>query len=101
MHTNIIREEVQRVAKLAKLRFSDDEIDSFTEQFNRIVVYVEKLNEVDCEGVEPMARVGKDITPPRADEPEKMLEPAEALKNAPKKTEGFFSVPKVIGDGVE
>ncbi|MCB0712694.1 MAG: Asp-tRNA(Asn)/Glu-tRNA(Gln) amidotransferase subunit GatC [Ignavibacteriae bacterium] len=96
MHTNITQEEVRRVAALAKLRFSDEEIESFTEQFDRIVAYVEKLNEVDCTGVEPMARVGGEITPPREDTPGELLEPAEALKNAPKKMEGFFSVPKVI-----
>ncbi len=96
MHTNITQEEVRRTAKLAKLRFSDDEIDSFTEQFDRIVAYVEKLNEVDCTGVEPMARVGEEMTPPREDGIGEMLPPSEALKNAPKKTEGFFSVPKVI-----
>lgn len=97
-HQKITREEVERIAGLAKLSFSEEEIDGFTEQFDSIVAYVEKLNEVDTEGVEPMARASTDITEPRADEVGEMLDQSEALKNAPKKLEGFFSVPKVLGD---
>ena len=63
-HRRITREEVERVAQLAHLRFSPDEIDSFTEGFDRIIAYVEKLGEVDTEGVEPMTRTTTDVTPP-------------------------------------
>ena len=94
----ISQEEIRHIAKLAKLRFSDEEISDFAGQFNRIVAYVEKLNEVQTEGVEPMARLQKDATALRSDVPGEMLSAPEALKNAPKKTEGFFNVPKVIGD---
>lgn len=101
MSHEISREEITHIARLAKLRFSEEELGDFSAQFNRIVAYVEKLNEVDTEGVEPMARLQGEAVPLRADEPGLMLEPAEALKNAPKKTEGFFTVPKVIGDVAE
>lgn len=97
-HRKITRDEVERVAQLAHLRFSPDEIDAFTEGFDRIIAYVEKLGEVDTGGVEPMTRTTTDVTPPRPDEAGAMLDPAEALKNAPKKTEGFFRVPKVIDE---
>lgn len=97
-HRKITREEVERVAQLAHLRFSDDQIDDFTESFDRIVAYVEKLSEVDTEGVEPMTRTTADVTPPRPDEVGAMLESSEALSNAPARTEGFFRVPKVIDD---
>jgi len=97
----ISQEEIRHIARLAKLRFADEEIDAFAAQFNRIVAYVEKLNEVDTEGVEPMARLLRGATELRADEPGPMLAPAEALKNAPRKTEGFFSVPRVLGEDVE
>lgn len=97
-HKRVTREEVERIAGLARLRFSEEELESFTEGFDRIVAYVEKLDEVDTTGVEPMARAATDQTEPRADEVGEMLEPAEALKNAPQKTEGFFRVPKVLGD---
>lgn len=101
MHTKITRREVERVAALAKLRFGDDEIDAFTEGFDRIVAYVEKLNEVDTEGVEPMTRIVEEGVEAREDVVGPMLTQAEALKNAPRKTEGFFSVPKVIGESGE
>ena len=100
-HTTITRDEVERIARLARLRFSDEELETFTKDFDRIIAYVEKLDEVDCEGVEPMMRAATDVRPPRADEPDEMLEPAEALKNAPEKTEGFFRVPKVLGESPE
>jgi aspartyl-tRNA(Asn)/glutamyl-tRNA(Gln) amidotransferase subunit C len=95
------QEDVRTVASLARLRFSDDELASFTTQFNQILAYVEKLNEVDTTGVEPMASVLDTHNVLRDDEPGPMLSSAEALANAPRKTEGFFSVPKVIGDVAE
>lgn len=101
MKEEISQEEIRHIARLAKLRYSDEEIGAFAEQFNRIVSYVEKLNEVDTEGVEPMARLQREATELRTDEPGPMLAPAEALKNAPKKTEGFFSVPRVMGEDLE
>jgi len=101
MHTKITRQEVERVAALAKLRFADDEIDAFTEGFDRIVAYVEKLNEVDTDGVEPMTRIVEEGVESREDVVGPMLTQAEALKNAPRKVEGFFSVPKVLGDAAE
>ncbi len=100
-HTKITREEVKRIARLARLRFDENELEKFAEEFDRIIAYVEKLGEVDCEGVEPMTRAQTDIRPPRHDEVGEMLDPAEALKNAPEKTEGFFRVPKVMGESPE
>lgn len=101
MSHEISREEISHIARLAKLRFTEEELGDFSAQFNRIIAYVEKLNEVDTEGVEPMARLQEEATSLRLDEPGPMLDVAEALKNAPKKTEGFFNVPKVIGDALE
>jgi aspartyl-tRNA(Asn)/glutamyl-tRNA(Gln) amidotransferase subunit C len=94
-------EDVRTVATLARLRFRDDELASFTTQFNQILAYVEKLNEVDTAGIEPMASVLDASNVLRDDEPGPLLSSAEALSNAPRKTEGFFSVPKVIGDVAE
>jgi aspartyl-tRNA(Asn)/glutamyl-tRNA(Gln) amidotransferase subunit C len=94
-------EDVRKVASLARLRVSDEELEGFTAQFNQIVAYVEKLDEVDTTGVEPMTSVLDASNVLRDDEPGPLLTSAEALSNAPKKTEGFFSVPKVIGDVAE
>jgi len=97
----ITSDQIQHIARLARLRFTQDELEGFTEQFNQILAYVEKLNEVDTSGVEPMESLFDSTVPLREDVPGEMLPPAEALRNAPAKTEGFFSVPKVIGDIIE
>lgn len=94
-------EDVRKVATLSRLRLDDSELEHVTAQFNQIVEYVAKLNEVNTTGVEPMSSVLDVANVLRDDEPGPLLTPAEALSNAPKKTEGFFSVPKVIGDVAE
>lgn len=99
--STISTDQIEHVARLARLRFGPDEITGFAAQFNQIVAYVEKLNAADTEGIEPMTSVLAMADVLRDDEPGPMLSPAEALQNAPKKTEGFFTVPKVIGDMAE
>jgi aspartyl-tRNA(Asn)/glutamyl-tRNA(Gln) amidotransferase subunit C len=94
-------EQIAHIARLARLRFSPEALDGFTAQFNQILAYVEKLNEVDTEGVEPMANISRQSERLRDDEPGPLLTPAEALSNAPRRNEGFFTIPKVIGDAVE
>jgi aspartyl-tRNA(Asn)/glutamyl-tRNA(Gln) amidotransferase subunit C len=95
------RETISKVAALARLRFAPEELEGFAAQFNQIVSYVEKLNEVETTGVEPMASTLESVNVLRDDVPAAMLSQAEALRNAPRKTEGFFTVPKVIGDVAE
>lgn len=93
------RDEVRRIAALAKLEFSESEIDEFTPQFGEILDYVEKLLEVDVEGVEPTSQVGltgEAGAPGREDEPRPSLGADTALANAPDPGAGHFRVPKVI-----
>lgn len=96
--SQITSSQVQHIARLAKLRFTPEELADFTEQFNQIVSYVEQLEEADTEGVAPMTSSLEEWNIMRDDVPGSMLSATEALRNAPKKTEGFFTVPKVIGD---
>lgn len=98
MHETITPEQIAYIAKLARLRFSADELAGFTAQFNQILEYVEHLSEADTTDVEPMTSLLETTSPLREDIPGPMVSPAEALSNAPKKTEGFFSVPKVVGE---
>ncbi len=98
MKTTISPEEVRHIARLARLRFSDEELAGFTDRFNQILAYVEKLTEVDVEGVEPMTGMHEETDTMRDDVEGPMLPQSAALRNAPGKTEGFFTVPKVIGD---
>jgi aspartyl-tRNA(Asn)/glutamyl-tRNA(Gln) amidotransferase subunit C len=90
------RSDVERVAELARLRFSDEELDSFTAEMNGILKLFEELSGVDTEGVEPAFRVLRRTSVFRDDEPREMLEPRDALANAPDAHDGTFRVPDVL-----
>ncbi|MBN1480611.1 Asp-tRNA(Asn)/Glu-tRNA(Gln) amidotransferase subunit GatC [candidate division KSB1 bacterium] len=90
-------QEVDHIARLAKLSFSEDEKEKFVEQFNQILTYMEKLNELDTSDVEPTYNVLALTNVMRPDEEKTWLSQEEALANAPRSNHGFFSVPKVIG----
>ena len=97
---SVNRDEVRRIAALARLEFSDTEIDGFTRQFGDILDYVEKLREVDVTGIEPTSQVGGPgagaVAPMREDEVRPSLGTDAALANAPDPGSGHFKVPKVI-----
>ena len=90
-------EEVEGIAKLAKLSFSEEEKEKFVEQFNQILAYVEKLNELDTQDVNPTNNVLDLVNVMREDVVKTWLTQEEALANAPAKKSGYYSVPKVIG----
>jgi aspartyl-tRNA(Asn)/glutamyl-tRNA(Gln) amidotransferase subunit C len=94
----ITREEVLRIAELARLQFSERELEAFTAQFQRILEYVEKLKEIDIEGVEPTSHVFSEAAGEglRADTAIPSLPTAEALKNAPDPGQDHFRVPGVL-----
>ncbi len=89
--------DVEHIAKLAKLEFSEDEKAKFTEQFNEILTLMEKLNELDTSEVEPLSHVIELQNVFREDAVKPSISTEEALENAPAKTDKFFKVPKVIG----
>ncbi len=92
----ITRDEVLHVAGLARLEFEPDEIEAFTGQLAAILDYVAKLEELDLEGVEPMAHVHEAVNAFREDEVRRSLPREEVLAAAPDAEEGCFRVPKVI-----
>jgi aspartyl-tRNA(Asn)/glutamyl-tRNA(Gln) amidotransferase subunit C len=95
----ITRDEVLKIAALANLHFTEDEAAAFTEQFQRILHYVEKLSEVDVGGVEPTSHVSAAATSEpalRPDEVRPSLPVDEALSNAPDAGHDHFRVPKVL-----
>jgi aspartyl-tRNA(Asn)/glutamyl-tRNA(Gln) amidotransferase subunit C len=91
-------EDVDHIAKLARLEFTKEEKEKFTHQLNEILAYVEQLNKLDTGNVEPLSHVIDLSNVFRRDEVKPGLTTEEALMNAPAKTEKFFKVPKVIGD---
>jgi aspartyl-tRNA(Asn)/glutamyl-tRNA(Gln) amidotransferase subunit C len=89
---------VQRIAELARLELSNDELDLFTRQLGDILTYVEQIRALDTTGVAPTSQV---LNRPvdRDDVPSKCLTRAELLGNAPDAAieAGMFKVPRVIG----
>ena len=92
----ITSEQVLHVANLARLRFAPEEVEGLAAQLSSILSYVEKLGELDLEGVEPTAHVHEIFNAFREDEPRPGLTNEEALANAPDSEAGCFRVPKVI-----
>jgi aspartyl-tRNA(Asn)/glutamyl-tRNA(Gln) amidotransferase subunit C len=90
--------DVEHIAKLANLEFTDEEKEKFTHQLNKILEYMEQLNKLDTTSVEPLSHIIELSNVFRADEVKKSISTEEALKNAPSKTEKFFKVPKVINE---
>lgn len=94
---SITIQEVQHLAKLAKLSFSDDELAKIAKELDEIVGYVEQLKELNIEGIAPTSHVLDLANVFREDKVETALPVEEVLRNAPATNHGYFSVPKVIG----
>ena len=95
---SVTLKDVEYIAALARLEFTDEEKATFTHQLNSILAYVEQLNKLDTTSVEPLAHVIGLEDAYREDIVKPGVTQEEALKNAPAKTDKFFRVPKVIGD---
>lgn len=93
---SIDTETARRVAKLARIRVEEDDLPALAGEFNAILGFIEQMQEVDVEGVEPMVSV----TPMRLKRREDVVtdgdQPDKVLANAPDAREGFFAVPKVV-----
>lgn len=87
---------VKRVAKLARIRVSDDEAAHLEGELNAILGFVEQLGEVDVEGVEPMTSVTDMVMKKRPDHVTEGNKSADVVGNAPATEDGFFLVPKVV-----
>ena len=92
----LTREQVEHVAKLARLKLSEDELKRYTTQLSDILGYVEQLNKLDTKGIEPTSHAVEVPTPFREDEPKPCLSPEEALANAPERHGDYVKVPRVI-----
>ena len=97
----IDREMVEYVARLSRIELTEAESERFTSQLERILEYVDKLNELDTVGVEPMAHVPGRRNVLRADEVSESLPCGEVLANAPDRTEDSYRVPKIIQSEME
>jgi len=93
---HLSKKEVEHIAWLAHIELSDKEKTLFTEQFNEILDYFKKIDEVDTEGVEPTYHVLDLKNVSRKDKTTPSLPTDEALRNAPKKEKKFIKAPRIV-----
>ena len=91
-------DDVRKVADLARLEISDAELETMARQLNAIVDYINQLQQVNTDGVEPLAHALDLHDVFRADVPGQSLSEDEALDNAPARKDNFYSVPAVFGE---
>lgn len=95
----IKREDIQHVAKLAKLEFEAASLEGFTEEFNAIIELVEHLNEVDTDGVEPTYHGNDLINVFRSDEAQVGVNRDLMMTNVKTSQDGFIKVPAIMEGG--
>ena len=89
-------ELVNNIAKLARLEFKDDEKEEIKLDMQKMIAFIEKLNELDTTGVEPLLHMSENVNVLREDEVKGSITREEAFLNAPNHDEQFFKVPKVV-----
>src|SRR3984957_15627651 len=96
--SQISRDEVAPLARLARLALTDTELDSFAGQLDAILTHVSQIRAVDVTGVEPTDNPLKDVNVTRPDETAPCLTQQEALTQAPEAADGRFVVPQILGE---
>jgi aspartyl-tRNA(Asn)/glutamyl-tRNA(Gln) amidotransferase subunit C len=94
----ISRQDVEHVARLARLALGDAELERMREQLGGILAYIDALRALDTAGVEPTSHAVPLVNVMREDAPRPCLPQAEALANAPDRSDAFFRVPRIIED---
>lgn len=92
----IDKETVKKIAHLARLEFDENGAEEMAKDMSQILDWVEQLEEVDTENVEPLTTMSSEVNVLRKDVEGEHLDREKALENAPKKDETFFRVPKVL-----
>lgn len=89
-------ETIDKIAHLARLDVKEEDKQGLLDDMNKILTFMDKLNEVDTSGVEPLVYMTDEVNVLREDEVKQEISRAEALQNAPKQDGKFFRVAKVI-----
>ena len=87
---------INKIAKLARIKLSEEEARDLLKDMNSILDWVEQLNEVNTDLIEPLANISSSTLPQRKDESRDVNSSDEILQNSPDKLEGYFAVPKVV-----
>ena len=92
----ITNELIDKLSALAKLHFEDADKEAIKQDLGKMLVFVNKVQEVNTEGVEPLIYMNNEVNRWREDEPQTPLSHQEVLINAPKKDSDYIRVPKVV-----
>ena len=92
-------DDVRKVARLSRLAIPEDQVESYRAQLQAVLGYVERLREVNVEGIEPLTHVADSVNRLDEDIPGPTLPNEVLMKMAPETVPPFVKVPKVIGDG--
>jgi aspartyl-tRNA(Asn)/glutamyl-tRNA(Gln) amidotransferase subunit C len=90
------KETLDKIAHLARLEFDEKDAEKMVNDLGNIITFVEKLNEVNTDGVAPLTTMSHEINSLREDEVKPHLDHSVALHGAPKKDDDYFRVPKVL-----
>ena len=89
-------EMVDKLANLSRLSFNEQEKKEIRSDLEQLIAFVDKLKEIDVEGVEPLIHMSAELNVLRSDKVEGSISREDGLKNAPEATKEFFTVPRVI-----
>lgn len=92
----IDKKTVYKVADLARIEIREEEVENLTSEMNKILTFMEKLNELDTTGVKPLVYMNEEVNVWREDIAKQEISVTDGLKNAAKHNESFFFVPKII-----
>ena len=93
---SVTKDDVRKVARLSRIAVPDEKLEGLATELNGIMGWIEQLNEVDVEGVEPLTSIVETSLPMRTDEVTDGDRRDEVLVNAPKSDEGFYVVPRSV-----
>ena len=87
---------IQDIAKLSKLKFDDSAEEKMKADLEKMLAFVDKLNEIDTEGIDPLIYMSEEVNVLREDKVTEKTSQEDALKNAPEKDSDYFKVPTVL-----
>ncbi len=93
---NITRTDVEKLAHLGRLELTETELAQMERDMNKMLLFVDKINELNLDGIEPLTYMSDEVNILREDEIIQTISHEEALKNAPDKDTDYFRVPKVL-----
>jgi len=93
---NVNDELIDKIANLARLKFNSEEKEDIKKDLQQMIAFIDKLDELDTTGIEPLLHMSENVNVLREDEVSGTISREEAFSNAPLHDEQFFKVPKVI-----